>query len=114
MSLTSAAPASQWQRCSPAYIKTLPVLDFPFETLPDIYDPARTVLRFPHGPQLYAFQWCYLICALDENFLSYIRRKVERIGASLPAVIGPTSSSSCIFWACSLPRRPNQSTKSVI
>lgn len=60
MSLSSVATATHWQRCTSAYLKTLPVLDFPFETLPDLYSPARTVLRFAHGSKVNAFQWCYL------------------------------------------------------
>lgn len=60
MILSSAAPETLWQRCTPSYVKTLPVLDFPFEQLPDIYAPASTVLRLTNGKQVYAFQWCYL------------------------------------------------------
>lgn len=60
MSRSSAAPETLWQRCTPSYVKTLPVLDFPFEQLPDIYAPASTVLRLGNGKQVYAFQWCYL------------------------------------------------------
>ncbi|OHV00680.1 hypothetical protein BLA34_11890 [Ralstonia solanacearum] len=53
-------PAAHWQRCTPTYVKTLPVLDFPFETPPDMYVPASTVLRLGNGSQVYAFQWCHL------------------------------------------------------
>lgn len=60
MSLPVALPAAHWQRCTPTYVKTLPVLDFPFVTPPDIYAPASTVLRFGDGSKVYAFQWCYL------------------------------------------------------
>lgn len=60
MSLSSAVPTSQWQRCTPTYVNTLPVLDFPFETPPDIYSPASTVLRLGDGSRIYAFQWCHL------------------------------------------------------
>lgn len=60
MNLSSAAPEALWQRCTPTYVKTLPILDFPFETLPDIYAPASTVLRIAQGGQVNAFLWCYL------------------------------------------------------
>jgi hypothetical protein len=60
MNLSSAAPETLWNRCTPSYVKTLPVLDFPFEQLPDIYAPAGTVLRLAEGKKVYAFQWCYL------------------------------------------------------
>lgn len=60
MSLDSEAPAAHWQRCTPTYIKTLPVLEFPFAALPDIYAPASTVLRFEHGNLFYLFHLCYL------------------------------------------------------
>lgn len=60
MSPTSAAPALHWQRCTPTFISTLPVLDFPFATPPDILAAARTVLRAGEKTQVYAFLWCYL------------------------------------------------------
>lgn len=60
MSLPGAVPTAHWQRCTPSYVKTLPVLDFPFVTPPDIYAPASTVLRFGEGSKVYAFRWCYL------------------------------------------------------
>lgn len=76
--------SSPWQRCSPSYIRTLPVLDFPFQTLPDIYAPANTVLRLGDGTQKYAFRWCYLrrdgggqrmITSFDTTSLSEARVK---------------------------------------
>jgi hypothetical protein len=67
VSRSSAAPETLWQRCTPSYVKTLPVLDFPFEQLPDIYAPAKTVLRFAHGSHLYAFQWCFLRRQVDSR-----------------------------------------------
>lgn len=60
MSLDSATPPSLWQRCTQNYVKTLPILDFPFVRLPDIYAPAATMLRCAHGVQLNVFKWCYL------------------------------------------------------
>lgn len=60
MSLSNAAPETLWQRCTLSYVKTLPVLDFPFEQLPDVYAPASTVLQIAEGRQVYAFKWCYL------------------------------------------------------
>jgi hypothetical protein len=60
MSLPGTVPAAHWQRCIPTYVKTLPILDFPFETPPDIYVPASTVLQLGDGSQVYAFQWCHL------------------------------------------------------
>lgn len=60
MSLSGAVPAAHWQRCTPSYVMTLPVLDFPFVTPPAIYAPASTVLRLGDGDNVYAFQWCYL------------------------------------------------------
>jgi uncharacterized protein YxeA len=60
VSLSSAGEKNLWQRCTSSYVKTLPVLDFPFETLPDIYAPASTVLRIAEGGQVNIFLWCYL------------------------------------------------------
>lgn len=53
-------PSANWQRCTPTYVRTLPVLDFPFDTPPDIYAPASTVLRLGDGSQFYAFRFCHL------------------------------------------------------
>lgn len=60
MSLRGGVLAAHRQRCTPTYVKALPVLDFPFVTPPDIYAPASTVLRLGEGNKVYAFQWCYL------------------------------------------------------
>lgn len=60
MSPSSISQEALWQRCTPSYVKTLPIIDFPFEQLPDIYAPASTVLRLSNRRQVYAFQWCYL------------------------------------------------------
>lgn len=60
MSLPGAKPAAHWQRSTPTYVKTLPILDFPFKTPPDIYVPASTVLQLGDEGKIYAFQWCYL------------------------------------------------------
>lgn len=85
MSSKSTAPAARWQRCTPSYVKTLPVLDFPFDTSPDIFAPASTVLRLGDGSQIYAFQWCHLrregegrgvIKSFDIDSLSEARAKV--------------------------------------
>lgn len=59
------------QRCTPTYIKTLPVLNFPFEAMPDIYIPANTVLQLEDGGQIYAFQWCYLRCVKKGRVTSF-------------------------------------------
>lgn len=88
MSLAGAVLNVHWQRCTPTYIKTLPALAFPFETPPDIYAPASTVLRFGDGNQTYTFQWCYLrregegrgvIKSFDAASLSEARVKAMRM-----------------------------------
>ncbi len=84
MSLPGAAAAPPWQRCTPIFVRTLPALNFPFETPPDIYAPASTVLQLGDGVQVYAFQWCYLrregegrgaIRSFDVTSLSEVRVK---------------------------------------
>lgn len=85
MSLPVVLPTADLQRCTLTYIKTLPVLDFPFVTPPDIYAPASTVLRLGDGAKLYAFKWCYLrregegqrgvITSFDVSSLSEVRVK---------------------------------------
>lgn len=60
--MTSPVPmrTAQWVRCTPTFIQTLPVLNFPFDAPPDIYMPASTVLQMDDGSKVYAFKWCYL------------------------------------------------------
>jgi hypothetical protein len=91
MSLPSPVSKAHWQRCTPTFVKTLPVLDFPFETPPDIYAPASTVLRLGDGIQIQAFQWCYLrregkgriksfdVTSLSEERAKAMPRALERL-----------------------------------
>lgn len=58
--MSAAAPAQHWQRSTPTFIAGLPVLDFPFETPPDIFAAESTVLRGEDGALVYAFMWCFL------------------------------------------------------
>lgn len=67
MSLKGETPQPLWQRCTQNYIETLPVIDFPFEQLPDVYAPASTMLRFAHEGQLNIFKWCYLRRQVDSR-----------------------------------------------
>lgn len=60
MSEPGEASKAIWQPCTPTFTRTLPVLEFPFKTLPDIYAPASTVLKLKDGSRINAFQWCYL------------------------------------------------------
>jgi hypothetical protein len=51
---------AQWVQCTTTFISKLPVLKVPFQALPDIYAPEKTVLELEDGAQAYAFKWCYL------------------------------------------------------
>lgn len=91
MSLSNVGPAPSWQRCTPTYIKTLPVLDFPFVKPLNTYTPANTVLRFAEGQRLLAFQWCYLrregkgnntsfdACSLSEERVKAMPMALDRL-----------------------------------
>lgn len=51
--------AEHWQKCTPSYIQTLPILDYPFDRTPDIFNPACTVIRMG-SRTVNSFLWCYL------------------------------------------------------
>ncbi len=61
----------KWVDCLPTFIDTLPVLDMPFNVLPDIYVPASTVLQVADGRHVYAFKWCYLSRRFDRKRVSF-------------------------------------------
>lgn len=96
--MSNEGPEGLGQRCTPTYVKSLPVLDFPFEAPPDIYAPASTVLRLEHGAKVYAFRWCYtrrfgegrgIVKSFDVSSLS-----TERVNA-MPLVLERLSK-----WVC--------------
>jgi len=60
MNSTELIPEAQWAQCTATFIEKLPVLIVPFEALPGIYAPEKTVLQMKDGSQVYAFKWCYL------------------------------------------------------
>lgn len=49
-----------WVSTTRRYVSTLPVLKFPFETLPEIYAPQYTVLELSTEYRVHPYQWCYL------------------------------------------------------
>lgn len=54
------ADVSHWGQTSPYYAAELPLLDFPFTDLPDLYAPQSTVLRMSDGVLSHVYLWCYL------------------------------------------------------
>ncbi len=92
MSPTSAAPALHWQRCTHTFIRTLPVLDFPFATPPDILAAARTVLRAGAKTQVYAFLWCYLRREVTGNRSTFDASSLSEARVrAMPLVLGRLS-----------------------
>ena len=51
---------NDWVSNTPTFIATLPVVEFPFESLPELYVPDRTVLKLPDGARAHVYLWCYL------------------------------------------------------
>ncbi|WP_427772890.1 hypothetical protein [Comamonas thiooxydans] len=49
-----------WVFCSSKYTKTLPVVDFPCDVIPSVFDPERTVLKIDDRLYFHVFNWCYL------------------------------------------------------
>lgn len=71
MTLPSVASVGQWEHCTRNYVKALPILEFPFEKLPNIYLPAKTVLQIDENTRFYALQWCYLRRNLKGRITSF-------------------------------------------
>ncbi|WP_152606464.1 hypothetical protein [Aquabacterium sp. NJ1] len=51
---------STWFSNNPSFTEALPRLDFPFESLPDLYLPERTIFTLPDRSRLFPYMWCYL------------------------------------------------------
>lgn len=51
---------SHWQKNMPTFVAKLPVVEFPFDNLPDVYVPQRTVLRLSDGKLIQPYLCCYL------------------------------------------------------
>jgi hypothetical protein len=51
---------NDWISNTPTFVATLPVVEFPFDCIPEIYVPDRTVLHLPDGARAHAYLWCYL------------------------------------------------------
>lgn len=104
MSMSRSGSESMWQRCTRNYTRTLPVLPFPFNNLPNIFAPASTVLQFPDSTTYNTFLWCYLrregvsrgvLKSFDASSLSEAR--VDAI---------PRALESLSKWLCFINARP--------
>lgn len=51
---------SHWQKNTPSFVARLPVVEFPFDELPDVYAPERTVLKLSDGKLIHPYLCCYL------------------------------------------------------
>jgi|APMI01.1.fsa_nt_gi hypothetical protein len=54
------ASGQQWVKNSPNFVAALPALDFPFDRLPELFAPERTVLSLGDGFRGHTYLWCYL------------------------------------------------------
>lgn len=52
--------AGSWLTNTPSFTATLPVLDFPFDQLPEVFAPERTLLILGGGYRSHTYLWCYL------------------------------------------------------
>lgn len=59
MDMLQALPTGDWVANKPSFIAMLPVLDFPFDRLPEIFVPERTVLDLGDGFRSHSYVWCY-------------------------------------------------------
>jgi hypothetical protein len=59
MDMRQASPTGDWVTSSPRLVATLPVLDFPFDRLPELFAPERTVLQMGDGSRSHCYTWCY-------------------------------------------------------
>lgn len=52
--------AGDWVTNVPSFVDSLPVLDFPFERLPDLFAPERTVLKLGEERRYHSYLWCFI------------------------------------------------------
>lgn len=45
---------------TPSVVAKMPTMPFPFDELPEIYIPQKTVLTLAEGLRIHCYQWCYL------------------------------------------------------
>lgn len=77
-----------WIRNTTNFLAELPVMDFPFVSLPEIYAPDRTVFKLSDGTRVQPYLWCYLErrsagCRIEWNPASLSPARV----AALPKLI---------------------------
>lgn len=93
MATRKASPIGEWVTNTASFIATLPVLDFPFNRLPEVLAPERTVLNLGGGYRIHSYLWCYLgrakyggaLISFDPSSLSAAR------AAALPAAFDQLS-----------------------
>lgn len=80
---------STWVKCTRNFVGEMSSMSFPFDELPEVYVPQRTVLNLPDGQRVHTYQWCYLQRAVrsgssaELNLVSLSPARVE----AMPSVI---------------------------
>lgn len=60
MAERNVASVQHWVTNKPSFVSALPVLEFPFDRLPVLFNPERTVLNLSDGFRGHSYLWCYL------------------------------------------------------
>jgi len=93
---TRKASAGDWVTNTPSFVKTLPVLDFPFDRVPDLFAPERTVLNVGDGYRAHTYLWCFLrrkLAGRSRVSFDPLSLSEARVGA-LPAALERLSKES--------------------
>ena len=79
---------STWVKCTRNFVGEMPSMSFPFDELPEVYVPQRTVLNLPDGQRAHTYQWCYLQRAVRRGSteLNLVSLSLARVEA-MPSVI---------------------------
>jgi hypothetical protein len=77
-----------WVKNTAGFVATLPVVEFPFQALPQIYAPERTVLKLGESIRAHPYLWCYLRRRTEKSATAFDRASLSaaRVTA-LPAAL---------------------------
>ncbi len=85
---------SGWARTVSKYLGSLPILEFPFATLPTIFAPDRTILKLEQGQRINVFLWCYRERRTNGHLTDFNPSSfLEERAAVLPSVLKRLSKS---------------------
>ena len=77
-----------WVKNIPSFLETLPAIEFPFERLPDVFVPERTILKLGDRLRWHSYLYCYLNRKTTRNWTEFDASSVSKIRiAAMQAVL---------------------------